>query len=313
MSGNVKKGSPSRVTEWISSTYRFATDRNDFRRFRLDVSPAGDLTVAADPDQKQDDGERAFSRNSLRSGRKCLSAAQSLDLAAQVSAVDLGLKPALLYDSNAACAQQLQQYLSSLRSLQLISESLLTLDLNGNSLIINTHTLRLNLEQMICDGGPAVVDVSPSLEKPTIFDAQTRQLKGVMGDLLLLLEEFQRLNEVDKPLYVEEKCEDWNLCTMFGLILGYPVTYWFDQAKSFENCLSMTPLAVVTASAAWQADGIAHRFCLYSFSVPAALQEETRFELENWRFRLQERFEQQGIIKDLSISQSTVTLPSICL
>ncbi|XP_047204515.1 mitochondrial import receptor subunit TOM6 homolog [Girardinichthys multiradiatus] len=32
MSGNVKKGSPSRVTEWISSTYRFATDRNDFRR-----------------------------------------------------------------------------------------------------------------------------------------------------------------------------------------------------------------------------------------------------------------------------------------
>ncbi|XP_007551743.1 mitochondrial import receptor subunit TOM6 homolog [Poecilia formosa] len=33
MSGSNAKGSfPSRVSEWISSTYRFATDRNDFRR-----------------------------------------------------------------------------------------------------------------------------------------------------------------------------------------------------------------------------------------------------------------------------------------
>ncbi|KAM4582133.1 mitochondrial import receptor subunit TOM6 homolog [Fundulus diaphanus] len=29
---NVKKGSLSRATEWIGSIYRFATDRNDFRR-----------------------------------------------------------------------------------------------------------------------------------------------------------------------------------------------------------------------------------------------------------------------------------------
>ncbi|XP_005810499.2 mitochondrial import receptor subunit TOM6 homolog [Xiphophorus maculatus] len=33
MSGSNVKGSfPSRVSAWISSTYRFATDRNDFRR-----------------------------------------------------------------------------------------------------------------------------------------------------------------------------------------------------------------------------------------------------------------------------------------
>ncbi|XP_023181055.1 UPF0739 protein C1orf74 homolog [Xiphophorus maculatus] len=252
-------------------------------------------------------------RNSLRSGRKGLSVAQSLNLAAQVLTVDLGLKPALLYDSNAACAEQLQRYLSCLQSLQLVSQSLLTLDLNGNSLIINADALRSNLEKMLCDGGPPVVNVSVSLEKPTISNTQRRWLTGVMADFLLLLEEFQRHDEADKPLYVGEKAEDWNLCTIFGLLLGYPVTYWFDQARSFENCLSMTPLVVATASAAWQTDGNAHRFCLYSFSVPAALQEETQPELENWRFRLQERFEQQSIMKDLSISQSTVTLPSICL
>lgn len=252
-------------------------------------------------------------RNTLRSGRKCLSDAQSLDLAAQVLTVDLGLKPALLYDCNAACAEQLQWYLSSLRSLQLVSESLLTLDLNGNCLVVNRDTLRVDLETMLHVGGPAVVDVSPSLDKPTTSAAQRGQLKGAMVDLLLLLEEFQQHDEADKPLYVGQKSEDWNLCTVFGLLLGYPVTYWFDQARSFENCLSLTPLVVVTASAVWQTDGDTHRFCLYSFSVPAVLQEETLSELENWRFRLQERFEQQHIMKELSISQSTVTLPSICL
>uniref|UniRef100_A0A3B3U5D2 Zgc:112163 n=1 Tax=Poecilia latipinna TaxID=48699 RepID=A0A3B3U5D2_9TELE len=252
-------------------------------------------------------------RNSLRSGRKSLSVAQSLNLAAQVLTVDLGLKPALLYDSNAACAEQLQRYLSRLRSLQLVSRSLLTLDLNGNGLIINADALRSNLEKTLCGGGPPVVNVSASLEKPAVSDAQRGRLTGEVADFLLLLEEFRRHDEADKPLYVGEKSDDWNLCTIFGLLLGYPVTYWFDQARSFENCLSMTPLVVATASAAWQTDGNTHRFCLYSFSVPAALQEETRPKLENWRLRLQERFEQQSIMKDLSISQSTVTLPSVCL
>ncbi|KAM4582123.1 UPF0739 protein C1orf74 homolog [Fundulus diaphanus] len=252
-------------------------------------------------------------RDSLRSGRKRLSVSQSLDLAAQVSAVDLGLKPALLYDSNGASAQQLQRYLGSLRSLRLASDSLLALDLNGNGLIVNAGALRLNVEQMTRHGGPAVVDASASLEKPVVSGAQRGRLKGLAADLLLLLEEFQRLGEADEPLCVGEKAEDWNLCTAFGLLLGYPVSYWFDQAESFENCLSMTPLVAVAASAAWRADGVAHTFCLYSFSVPAALQEETRSELEDWRVRLQERFELQGVMKDLRISQSTVTLPSICL
>ncbi|XP_015257440.1 UPF0739 protein C1orf74 homolog [Cyprinodon tularosa] len=258
------------------------------------------------------EGFLSAAHNSLRSGRKRLSVAQSLELAAQVSAVDMGLKPALLYDSNAACAEQLQRYLSCLQSLQLVSESLLTLDVNGNGLIVNAGALRLNLEQMIRDGGPPVVDVSTTLEKPAISDKQRRQLNGMMEDVLLLLEKFQ-LSEANKPFYVGEKFEDWNLCSLFGILLGYPVTYWFDQNKSFENCLSMTPLLVIKASASWQMDGVAHRFCLYSFSVPAALQGEAQSELENWRLSLQRRFEQQHIMKDLSINQSTLTLPSICL
>lgn len=255
----------------------------------------------------------AAARKCLSTGRKSLSIPQSVDLAAMLSAVDLGLKPALLYDSNGACAEQVQLYLSSLQSLQLVSKSLLTLDLNGNSLIVNPVAVGSNLQQVLRDNSVAAIDVCRSLEKPIIADPPRGELKSMTQDLLLLLGEFQQLEEAEKCLYVGEKCEEWNLCTAFGLLLGYPVTYWFDQTESFENCLSMTPLMVVTATATWQADAAGHRCCLFSFSVPAALHEETRSNLENWKFRLQERFEQQHILKDLTVSQSIVTLPSVCL
>lgn len=256
----------------------------------------------------------AAARKCLSAGRKSLSIPQSLDLAAHVSAVDLGLKPALLYDSNGACAEQVQQYLSSLQSLQLVSKSLVTLDLNGDSLIVNPVTVRLNLEQVLCDNSSvAVIDVCHSLEKPAISTPLRGELKSMIQDLLLLLGEFQQLKEAEKVLYVGEKSEEWNLCTVFGLLLGYPITYWFDHAKSFENCLSMTPLMVVTASATWQSDTAGHRSYLYSFSIPVALHEETKTNLENWKLCLQERFKRQHVLQDLTISHSIVTLPSVCL
>ncbi|XP_035517778.1 UPF0739 protein C1orf74 homolog [Morone saxatilis] len=253
----------------------------------------------------------AAARKCLSAGRKSLSVPQSLDLAAQVSAVDLGLKPALLYDSNGASADQVQRYLSSLQSSQLVSESLLTLDLNGNALIVNPVTVRSNVEQLCRGSSVAVIDVCHLLEKPTVTDPLGGELKSMIHGLLLLLRGLDRLKEAEKPHYVGEKSEEWNLCTVFGLLLGYPVTYWFDQTKSFENCLSMTPLTLTTASATWQATG--HRCCLYSFSVPAVLLQEMQSNLENWRFCLQQRFQQQNVLKDLKVCQSVVTLPSVCL
>ncbi|XP_033939532.1 UPF0739 protein C1orf74 homolog [Pseudochaenichthys georgianus] len=255
----------------------------------------------------------AAARKHLSAGRKSLSVPQSLDLAAQVLAVDLGLKPALLYDSNGAGADQLQQYLSSLQCSQLVSKSLLTLDLNGNTLIVNPLTVRVKVEQIIHDKNVAIIDVCHSLEKPTIADPLRGELRSLTHDVLLLLKRLEQLKEAEQPCYVGEKSEEWNLCTVFGILLGFPVTYWFDQTKSFENCLSLTPLMVTAASASWQGDSSEHRCCLYSFSVPAALLQAVQSSLENWKRSLQERFQQQNVFKDLTVRQSTVTLPSVCL
>lgn len=257
----------------------------------------------------------ASARKCLHVGKKSLSVPQSVELAGQVLAVDLGLKPALLYDSNSASAEQVQQYLSSLQTSQLVSKSLLTMDLNGNSFIFNPVTVMSSLEQALCDNSVAVIDVCHSLEKPISTDPLKTGLKSIILDLLLLLRGFENLKEAEKPLYVGEKCDQWNLCTVFGLLLGFPVTYWFDQTKSFENCLSMIPLMVttVTAAATWQVDAEPHRHCLYSFSIPDVLHEETHSNLKIWRLHLQEQFQQQNVLKDLTVCQTIVTLPSVCL
>lgn len=255
----------------------------------------------------------AASRKCLSVARKSLSVPQSLDLAAQVIAVDLGLKPALLYDSNGAGAAQVQRYLSCLQTRRLVSESLLALDLNGNTVVVNPNAVRSNVEKALCDGGVAVIDVRHRLEKPTVVEHHTGAIRKMTEELLLLLRGLEQLKEEDKPLFAGKESEDWNLCTAFGLLLGYPVTYWFDQSESFENCLAMTPLVVTTASASWQKETSAHRCRLYSFSVPAALLHQTQPLLEDWRCALQERFQHQSVLQDLSICQTTVTLPSVCL
>ncbi|XP_054641369.1 UPF0739 protein C1orf74 homolog isoform X2 [Dunckerocampus dactyliophorus] len=220
----------------------------------------------------------AAARKCLSAGRKSVSVPQSLDIAAQLSAVDFALKPSLLYDTNSASVEQVHQYLRLCQSSQLVSESLVTLDLN---------------------------------EKPTIADPVTGRLKSIAQDLLFLLGGFDAAD--DKGVYVAERSDEWNLSAVFGLLLGYPITYWFNQTESFDNCLSMTPLMVTTAHATWQAGSTRDKCCLYSFSIPAVLQNETQSYLEDWKLGLQERFQQQNVLKDLDVCQSAVTLPSVCL
>ncbi|KAM9800200.1 UPF0739 protein C1orf74 homolog [Syngnathus typhle] len=255
----------------------------------------------------------AAARKYLSTRRKSFSIPQSLDVAAQLLAVDLALKPALLYDANSASGEQVHHYLRSCQSSQLVSDSLITLDLNGNSLIVNPVATRSNLEKVLRNGGPAVIDVSHSLEKPAIIESVRAGLKNIAQDLLFCLRGFDAGKDVDKSISVAHGSDEWNLSAVFGLLLGYPAIYWFEQSESFENCLSMTPLTVTKATATWAADATSHKSCLYSFSIPAILQNESLSSLEEWKLGLQERFQEQNILKELNVCQSAVTLPSVCL
>ncbi|XP_030632461.1 UPF0739 protein C1orf74 homolog [Chanos chanos] len=244
--------------------------------------------------------------------KKRLCPSACVDLAAQVLAVDAGLKPALLYDTNAASPEQIQLYLDALQTAGRLSKALRTVSIDDNSFVVNPALEVSHMEDLLKSRSLVVIDVCPQREKPGVTDFNSE-----MEDMVTaMLEYFKDLNDagsarngdLDKELY-----QSWNLCTLFGVLLGYPVSYWFDQTRGFENCLSMTPLVVTKVWVTWRADTVSHRCCLYSFSVPEELWSDAQSQVDRWTQGLSDRIRRQAAFTELSVSMTTVTLPAVTL
>ncbi|KAK7155584.1 hypothetical protein R3I93_010278 [Phoxinus phoxinus] len=243
--------------------------------------------------------------------KKRLSPSTCLDVTVQIMAVDLGVKPALLYDSNAASPEQLHLFLSSLQESGVVTNSLRILSIDDNTFIFNPATVQSHLDELLKSKSLLLIDVCPSRKQPVLAGLEKRT-----EDMIKSLSGVFR-NEMDKGSSVillgEELYNDWNLCTLFGILLGYPASYWFDQTKGFGNCLCMTPLVVCTVWITWQIHDINHHCCLYSFSVPEELWSEVQSHMQQWTEHLRERFNKQTVLTDLCFSRDAVTLPSVTL
>ena len=173
-------------------------------------------------------------RKCLSVGKKSVCGSLSIDLGAQVLAVDLGLKPALLYDINCATANQVQQYVCTLQSYRFVSMSLITVDILGSVLIVNQNMLIEHLKRLLLRSNVMVIDVCHTLEKPTIAEPLSRDLQSMLVDLLSILQACVHLPNADTPLVVGEKAEKWNLCTLFGILLGFPLPTGLIRAKALR-------------------------------------------------------------------------------
>lgn len=242
--------------------------------------------------------------------KKRLSSYLCLDLTVQVLAVDLGLKPALLYDSNAASAEQLLHYANSLQETGVLSAALQIVSIDGNSLIVNPELMKAHLEELLQKRSLITVDICPWSEQPTT--SGTSRSEDMVKDMF---EFFKNKEDICSSVIVvdEELYGSWNLCTLFGILLGYPASYWFDQTQGFENCLSMTPLVVNKVQVCWGVGDGRHCSCLYSFSVPEVLWGEVCTHIEQWAEHLRDRFSKQTVLTELSFSKETVVLPSVTL
>lgn len=234
-----------------------------------------------------------------------------LDMAVQIIAVDLGLKPAVLYDLNGARAEQIQQYVSSLQEAGVLTTTPQIFTINGTCLVVNLNLMKEHLSEVLRKNSLLTVDVCSGKEQPSlmVMDCNTKTMVKDMLEFIIDQEE-QRVsvNVVGEELY-----DRWNLCTLFGILLGYPISYWFDQAQSFENCLSMTPLVVNKVWVCWPVCDLKHNSCLYSFSVPEVLWAEVDTCIKNWVAHLRSRFNKQTVFTELSILKETVILPSVVL
>lgn len=242
--------------------------------------------------------------------RRCPPRATCLRLAGEVLAVAHGLKPAVLYDCNSAGVLALQSYLEELQGLGFLKPGLHILEIGENNLIANPEYACQRLQQTLL-GTVAFVDVSCSQPHPSVRSLdQLPDLKSLVADIST---RFQGLQE-DASLgvsYSKLHSSDWNLCTVFGILLGYPVSYTFDLNQGDDNCLAMTPLRVFTARISWLPGQ--PPILLYSFSVPESLFPALRNFLSAWEKELKTRFRVQNAFANLSISSEVVTLPAVAL
>ena len=205
-----------------------------------------------------------------------------------VSCVALGIKSAHLVDYLHQDPMRLQAFLQGQATIPLTSSSrdqtpqaqqqqqtahhhqpkdLFILTINDDILIVNRTSLR-NLSER---PPPIFVDVtrgrSPSIMSPP-------DVARIEKTTLNCLDKFLQLPDSDKPVpiishsqrYEEEGVEeeegkvcggtlDWdvNVCSLFGLLLGYPVVYWFDVKFGYD--LEMESLVQHMVQARWKGGG----------------------------------------------------------
>ncbi|KFU84402.1 UPF0739 protein C1orf74, partial [Chaetura pelagica] len=157
------------------------------------------------------------------------------------------------------------------------------------------------------------VDVSARRQSPALCGPREAQaIRGHLASLLAHLGDAEAAGT--GPVSSSEVVPaGWNLCTVAGVLLGYPAVYTFCAEEGAENCLALTPLRVFTAQASCPRikDGL--RVQIYSFSVPESLCAELREALDAWCRELQEAFSAQSDFVDLCISSEVVSLPAVAL
>ncbi|XP_065710716.1 UPF0739 protein C1orf74 homolog [Patagioenas fasciata] len=254
----------------------------------------------------------AAAREELGAGRRWrFPAGRALQLAGEVLAVAAGLKPALLYDCGAAGPVELRRYLARLREAGLAPGRLHLLAMEGSALLLQPGLAQRRLAAVLRAHPAPFMDVSAGRQRPALCaPAEAEAIRGHLAALLAHLGGAEATGPVSSSEVVPA---GWNLCTVVGVLLGYPASYTFSMEEGAENCLALTPLRVFTVQASCPRikDGL--RVQIYSFSIPESLCAELREVLDAWCDELKEAFGAQSDFVDLCISSEVVSLPAVAL
>ncbi|NXX97308.1 CA074 protein, partial [Centropus bengalensis] len=190
------------------------------------------------------------------------------------------------------------------------------LGLGGSALLLQPGLARRRLRAALRADPAPFVDVSAARRHPRLCGRE--EAEAIRGHLAALLGHLRATGACASTASQPSPSSPvvpagWNLCTIFGVLLGYPVAYTFSVEEGDENCLAMTPLRVFTVQAACPRikDGLVVQ--IYSFSVPESLCVELKEVLDAWCEELKEAFSAQSDFVDLCISSKVVSLPAVAL
>ncbi|NXY26466.1 CA074 protein, partial [Atrichornis clamosus] len=187
------------------------------------------------------------------------------------------------------------------------------LGMGGSALVLQPELAGRRIRAVLRARPAPFVDVSAGRRGPALCGAaEAEPIHGHLAALLGHLRDAEAASA--EPVTSSEVVPgDWNLCTVAGVLLGYPAVYTFASAEGSQNCLALTPLRVFTAQASCPRikDGL--RVQIYSFSVPESLCAELAGALDAWCEELKEAFSAQSDFVDLCVSSEVVSLPAVAL
>ena len=263
---------------------------------------------------------------------------------ANMLAVVLGIKPSFLLDK---CNISSEKFAKVASILLLNTKSMnekhlfrILLFENGEIFFINIAScidlMRSNLENLLNRNGDSaehsrsrIVNIHNSLNEPKVISGQdSLKIERIYLNLLEMLEKFAETDTSipkDNKTVLVHRCvfhSDSNLCTVYGLLLNYPIVYWFDNLISEETCLDMTPLSVVKVGLLFSSNCMLksdaqslktkNMIEIYSFSFPKNLHACLIVNLQKWKTALIEKispiFDTNYCFQELTVTASSLAL-----
>ena len=205
------------------------------------------------------------------------------ELSLNLSFICKGIKPGLLWDLGKINVKMLLE-------LRVILQDIFVLDFSGDYFVSSRKCFNKHFQNLESNF-PFVIDISNNLTEPRIATTETEN--KIRKDFRTLV---SHINGSDEDVIEIDVGDYSNVTTMFGLLLGYPVVYYYDTGIE-GNCLSNRDLTVykIGSQNLWP----------ISFSVPTNLLPQT--SIPDWLDKLRTSF------SDLDIKSESVNLPFVAM
>ena len=173
------------------------------------------------------------------------------------------LKPGVLWDFGKVDIQKLL-------GLKCIISDLLIIVL-GVDIFITSKTVILQSLTKISDEPPYFINIGRTLKQPEPASSDVVRNQTSFVSYVLIL-----ISEATEHVVTVELRSEWNLCSVFGILLGFPVVYYSDQEEG--NCLAGQDLVLYK---------VRTDLCSpTSFSVPADLEPQATVQISGWEGEL---------------------------
>lgn len=234
----------------------------------------------------------------------------SKKLSFDIKMVALGIKPSLLIDIVAI-------------SDKLLNFEAIVEEINAKSQFLSTNTSKLRIvcvkDDFFIVNFPKIlrtirrkrhyINVSSNLQQPTLMIDYSEIELMAKEVYLQLMNMFDESSEnISRSIQLSLH---WNITTVFGVLLDYPVVYWYKD-KEGETCLGNKDLINFKLKNTAHIKTWAIERDVYSFTVPTCvINEELNSFVEKWLTQLLECANTHNVI--LTCEKNQVNLSTVLL